>query len=309
MKLKNTVTNTQAANTFKTLLTRCIEVHGNKYNYDKVVFEKMAAKVTITCPIHGDFTQTMTKHINNRSGCRKCNQVSPTGIAMPFKEFIEKAAEVHSGKYTYNFSTYTKCSSKLEIYCPAHGVFEQSGDNHLRGMQCPKCAKEVQKSKLSLSREQAIAKIKANSPTSWDFSKFKYTSAHKKCIVICPQHGEHLVTVNNLFNGNGCPKCAGNGFDFSKPAILYYLRIDNGQAYKIGITNRTVEERFSLEELSRIEVLKILRFSSGEACYKVEQALLKMFQTARRIGPPILKSGNTELFRRDILPQLSKGFE
>lgn len=44
------------------------EKHHGKYNYDKVIYEKMHSKVTITCPIHGDFIQTPSKHLLGR-GC------------------------------------------------------------------------------------------------------------------------------------------------------------------------------------------------------------------------------------------------
>lgn len=48
-------------------------VHNNKYNYDKVEYIKSCEKVIITCPIHGNFTQSPNNHLKNR-GCPTCGK-------------------------------------------------------------------------------------------------------------------------------------------------------------------------------------------------------------------------------------------
>lgn len=48
-------------------------VHDFKYIYDKTDYIKNQIKVTITCPIHGDFTQTPLSHIQG-NGCPRCNE-------------------------------------------------------------------------------------------------------------------------------------------------------------------------------------------------------------------------------------------
>ena len=48
-------------------------VHKNKYNYDKSIFITTAIKVIITCPRHGDFTQTPSNHISGH-GCPRCRE-------------------------------------------------------------------------------------------------------------------------------------------------------------------------------------------------------------------------------------------
>ena len=47
-------------------------VHDFKYSYDKTLYTTNLNKVTITCPIHGDFLQTPSVHL--RSGCPHCNE-------------------------------------------------------------------------------------------------------------------------------------------------------------------------------------------------------------------------------------------
>lgn len=44
------------------------EKFNGKYSYDKFSFKNMTTKSTITCPKHGDFVQTPSKHLLGR-GC------------------------------------------------------------------------------------------------------------------------------------------------------------------------------------------------------------------------------------------------
>jgi hypothetical protein len=91
------------------------------------------------------------------------------------------------------------------------------------------------------------------------------------------------------------------GFDKSKAAILYYLRINSGEAYKIGITNRSVQDRFSVTDLVSIEIIQEWHYKNGSDAYQAEQNILQSFKYAKYAGDPLLENGNTELFYYDIL--------
>lgn len=54
-------------------IERIIGVHGNRYNYDKVNYTGALNKVTITCPLHGDFLQTPNDHLKG-TGCPDCRE-------------------------------------------------------------------------------------------------------------------------------------------------------------------------------------------------------------------------------------------
>lgn len=43
------------------VISRFRDVHGDKYDYSKVVYVDMNSKVTIICPEHGEFEQTPAK--------------------------------------------------------------------------------------------------------------------------------------------------------------------------------------------------------------------------------------------------------
>jgi hypothetical protein len=59
--------------TTKTFISEAQKVHDFKYGYDKTEYVKSQIKVIITCPIHGDFTQTPLSHIQGY-GCTHCGE-------------------------------------------------------------------------------------------------------------------------------------------------------------------------------------------------------------------------------------------
>ncbi|WP_305845504.1 hypothetical protein [Photobacterium leiognathi] len=50
------------------------EVWGNQWDYSKVVYTHSHNKITIICPIHGEFYKLPTPHIKLRQGCPKCGK-------------------------------------------------------------------------------------------------------------------------------------------------------------------------------------------------------------------------------------------
>lgn len=91
------------------------------------------------------------------------------------------------------------------------------------------------------------------------------------------------------------------GFNPSKAATLYYLRVCGGEAYKIGITNRSVGERYKLSDIENIKVIKEWDYPIGHDALDMETRILSEYKYAKYVGSDILTSGNSELFDRDIL--------
>lgn len=57
--------------TLEKFLEKAKLVHGDKYDYSLVNFNKIHDKIDIICPIHGVFKQSAFKHIAGQ-GCVKC---------------------------------------------------------------------------------------------------------------------------------------------------------------------------------------------------------------------------------------------
>lgn len=48
------------------------QIHGDKYDYSKVIYIDALTKVCIICPIHGEFWQRPHDHLTGKQGCPKC---------------------------------------------------------------------------------------------------------------------------------------------------------------------------------------------------------------------------------------------
>jgi hypothetical protein len=118
------------------------------------------------------------------------------------EEFINKAKEIHGDKYDYSLVEYVNCRTKVKIYCPKHGIFEQYPTSHITHKQnCPICAK------TSINTEILIKRFKDEHGDKYDYSKVTYTG--KDCFVniICKTHGEFIQRYDSHANGYGCHKC------------------------------------------------------------------------------------------------------
>jgi len=216
------------------------------------------------------------------------------------KEFIAKAKLVHGELYDYSKTNYTHSGIKVTIICKTHGEFMQLPSSHLRPRGCPHCSAVLYGTGTT---EGFIKKANLAHENKYDYSLVNYTHSKTKVDIICSIHGVFKQKPYIHVQGTGCPSCAEYGFNPDKPAYLYYLKVttdDNQVLYKIGITNRTVNERFNLDELNRIEIIKQQRYEKGKDAYEKEQSIIKACKDHCYKGPPVLHNGNTELFTKDI---------
>jgi hypothetical protein len=95
------------------------------------------------------------------------------------------------------------------------------------------------------------------------------------------------------------------GFNPKEPGILYYLYDPETNLYKIGITNRSIEERFGKAFCSNraIAILEQTYFENGYEALEAEKTLLEEFSYARTINEswPEELGGRTEFFHTDNL--------
>lgn len=115
-------------------LKKATLLHNNFYNYELVNYIGCDNKVIIICPIHGEFLQTPSKHLEG-CGCRKCN------LKIKSKEdYINAFNKIHNFKYDYSLLSELNSKSKIEIICSLHGNFTQCINYHLIGGGCKKCS-------------------------------------------------------------------------------------------------------------------------------------------------------------------------
>lgn len=77
-------------------------------------------------------------------------------------------------------------------------------------------------------REQQIVSIIATESLSYTFLGWVdgYVNSRSKAHISCEEHGSWPISVSKFIDrGQRCPKCATSGFNRSKPAYLYILKV------------------------------------------------------------------------------------
>ena len=119
-------------------------------------------------------------------------------------QFIADARKVHGDKYDYSKSEYRGSDSKVCVICPKHGEFWPTANNHIRGSGCPQCVGRT------VTKERFIEKAREVHGDKYDYSKVEYVNSTTPVTIICPKHGEFLLTPTSHLCGNGCSECSGN---------------------------------------------------------------------------------------------------
>lgn len=204
----------------ESFIKKAILVHGNKYDYSKVIYKSSVKKVCIICPEHGEFWQTPKCHLKGQ-GCRLCfNDRTRTRLTMNSELFIQKAKEIHRDLYDYSKVEYKGCFEKVCIICKKHGEFWQKPQHHLSGCGCKECNYEQNGLNKRKNEEDFINESNIVHNFKYDYSKVEYNSIHKKVCIICPIHGEFWQTPLNHLQGHGCSKCKSSKLESEVREIL-----------------------------------------------------------------------------------------
>ena len=103
-------------------------IHKNKYSYDKAEFNGAFNKVTIICPIHGEFQQSPHKHVMGQ-GCPKCGKLFRKKENDLFNELSKAFPNDNIIHSYYDFKTLGK--QELDIFFPEYKIaVEFQGEQH-----------------------------------------------------------------------------------------------------------------------------------------------------------------------------------
>lgn len=183
------------------------EIHNNKYDYSQTEYINATTKVKIICPKHGVFEMTPHNHLNGQ-GCKKCGHLrADKKNSSTTEQFIKKANLIHSNKYNYSKVEYINNETKVKIFCPKHGLFEQTPQRHLKGSGCPECAKIRIGDRQRKTTEQFINEANKIHGNKYNYSQTEYFGCFANIKIICPKHGVFEQKPNNHLRGGGCPKC------------------------------------------------------------------------------------------------------
>ena len=104
-------------------------VHGNKYNYDKVVYTGAHDDVIITCPIsehgkNGDFPQSPTSHLSG-NGCKPCatEEVRLRTLHKRTQDLVRFLKKKCNDEVTLVEETFDNSKKLAQFDCKTHGLF------------------------------------------------------------------------------------------------------------------------------------------------------------------------------------------
>lgn len=300
-------------------IDRASRVHQNKYQYTNSVYIKGDIKVSITCPIHGEFFQIPYNHLNG-AGCKECAKkiYGRSRKELAKQTFEARAREIHGNYYDYSQTIYEGSTTKVKIGCPKHGIFMQSPSVHLQGHPCRQCSNEKQ----SLTLEQFVEKANKAHNNFYSYEKFVYKNLSTKGIVTCPLHGDFEQIANNHLR-EGCMACGykrvsaarakdtngwkvgtwktkaetSNIFDSFK---VYLLEMSNEDEhfYKIGRTYRKVATRTRLMPY-KVVVLHEIKHEDAKVIFDLEHHLKREYKRYKYV-PKLDFDGKQECFSLNL---------
>lgn len=155
----NAIRNKKTTMNLKQFIEKARLVHGDKFEYSKVIYSNYHSKIEIVCFEHGSFWQEPRAHISFKQGCPKCApEILSQKNKLTQEEFLEKAKKIHKNLYEYSEVKYLDSHTKVEIICKKHGIFLQTPNGHLSGKGCSKCSHMVSKPEIRWLDEQGILK-------------------------------------------------------------------------------------------------------------------------------------------------------
>lgn len=292
---------------FKTLEKDCIKKHDGKYTYDNFVYKSMNVKGFVTCPTHGDFSQSMTSHLNSGSGCPKCGRITVIKkVEITVEDFIVKLTVKHPHLDLIKIS-YTGYKNKALFICKIHNdklwITPTSILRLVRG--CKKCSEISKGLKHRLSNEEF--KKKVNNVHNGNIVPLEpYKRGKHKTEFRCERHNEVFKKrASDVINGRGCNICGGlkkYRQYLNEPTILYYIHLHEHNIYKIGITIERVGIVKRFHGYGAFSVIDKKIFSTGKEAFEKEQEIIKKYKKYSYVGEKLIVAGNKELFTTNILP-------
>lgn len=287
---------------FEKFKDKAEQLHSSKYGYFKDSFTNMKTPMVMYCKIHGTFNKTPSDHIGKRlQGCPTCaREHGRKNIVQKSSDKFFKLVKRLYPEYDFKSSKYINTTTKVQAICPIHGKFKKY-PGHFSTGGCQKCSIAERARKNTRSLEEVITSFKSTHGDTYNYSLVDYKGSEEYIDIICNKHGVFKQHPASHQRGHGCPECSVTGFNPLRPAILYYLKVIKGDVvcYKVGITNLSVRERFG-SDMKYITILREWRYAVGADAYQAEQNILELNRAYKYKGECILRSGNTELFTKDI---------
>ena len=193
----------------ETFVEKAIKRHGNeKFDYSLAIKEYgKQKKVHIICKTCGRmFEQMPSLHISG-NGCPHCNPFPKKYTTETIGEHIKTLHPDIEILSEYNGNN----DSKIIVRCKKHNYEWETTAHRLHQQKhaCKYCYQENRKEEIRKKEEKKFKEFTdIYYKPLYDTSKIKYINSKKKVTLICPEHGEFMLTPNKMKNRlDGCPYC------------------------------------------------------------------------------------------------------
>lgn len=193
--------------------------HCDKYDYsmmDKEIYEKNDI-INIICPIHGNFQQKISVHLNRR-GCPLCGiEKSSNKRKINLNDIVIRLDKICGDKLNYDLSNYKNTNTSFPLTCNnCKKTFYRDINALMINNSCPHCNGKNRNFKYE--KLEFINKAISLHGSKYDYTKTVYDKSDKKVCIIChekdifgDEHGEFWITPHAHIGlmKTGCPKCSG----------------------------------------------------------------------------------------------------
>jgi len=299
-----------------------IKIENQQRSLDRNILERSE---TISKESRKEISEAVPTLTDNAEGNDIVQNLKYYSSRKSVEQYLEKIYEKYGNKFTFDFSNWSGITgNKIKVFCPIHGEFEQSPRNLiLRQCKtgCKKCGLESKNKSKTKDFQNFLEKANIIHNNKYEYICEDYKNRKSKIRIICSEHGEFVKSAQKHLAGQGCFKCRIKdlikkniligGYCESlfqnKPKLkyklvnLYYLSINNGRLYKIGIASSLKKRIAGIKSKSNGFIKSIDILWSVEDtlynCFKKEQEILEKYKDKRTFF-----RWSTELFTENILP-------
>lgn len=288
------------------------QVHGDQYDYSKVVYGRCTDKITIICKEHGEFQQSFADHLSG-AGCKKCDHgwTNETDAVVVTKEnFLQKMLESNSMYRDGELTVLEDFKGILKhiLVKDKYGVLSMT-PRVLLSNKKPDLSNAVDKTSYWRNKATDVHKEK------YTYENAVYTGSKDKITITCPIHGDFEQDATSHLLGKGCTKCKNEkvGWTYTawskaggdNPGILYVLRCwnDDEEFYKVGITCQSrILDRYhnKLRMPYNYEVIQEITDVNRKRIYKLEKEIKRKYKDFAYIPQISFDGSKSECFSLQI---------
>lgn len=138
--------------TTESFIAEAKEIYGDRYDYSKVEYKNRDHRVTIICPVHGEFQVYAREHLDGK-GCPKCEKG---------EKFLAKLHEKFGDKFGLEQFVYKSSTTPVTLICSTHGAFSRLPNSILNSScGCPECGMQPQREAQAANEAKKRAKQEA----------------------------------------------------------------------------------------------------------------------------------------------------